>query len=357
MTDEEEREPLATREATAHKMGYDGPKNSLLASYVNIALAVSAYWVVSILTVFVNKALLSGETVDLKAPLFITWFQCVVSTFICFVLSSLSKIFPQHVTFPEGSPWDTSIMWKMLPLSILFTAMISFNNLCLMYVGVAFYYIGRSLTTVFNVILTYLVLGQKTSTNAVMCCLVIVMGFWLGVDQENVVGSLSVIGTIFGVLGSLALSMYSIHTKRVLPYVRQEIWLLSYYNNFYSCFLFLPLIAIDGEYHAIVNYPKLFTAYFWFLMTIGGVCGFAIGYVTALQIKVTSPLTHNISGTAKACAQTVLATYWFQETKPFLWWASNYVVLFGSGAYARVKQKEMEEHHKSSLLRNQEKPV
>ena len=42
-------------------------------------------------------------------------------------------------------------------------------------------------------------------------------------------------------------------------------------------------------------------------------CRFAIGYVTGLQIKVTSPLTHNISGTAKAAAQTVLATQWFQE--------------------------------------------
>ena len=35
--------------------------------------------------------------------------------------------------------------------------------------------------------------------------------------------------------------------------------------------------------------------------------------MTGLQIKVTSPLTHNISGTAKAAAQTVLATQWFNE--------------------------------------------
>ena len=28
---------------------------------------------------------------------------------------------------------------------------------------------------------------------------------------------------------------------------------------------------------------------------------------------MTSPLTHNISGTAKAAAQTVLATHWFNE--------------------------------------------
>jgi len=48
----------------------------------------------------------------------------------------------------------------VLPLSVLFTGTIAFNNLSLKYVDVAFYYIGRSLTTVFNVILTYLILGE-----------------------------------------------------------------------------------------------------------------------------------------------------------------------------------------------------
>jgi len=60
-----------------------------------------------------------------------------------------------------------------------------------------------------------------------------------------------------------------------------------------------------------------------------------------LQIKVTSPLTHNISGTAKAAAQTVLATYWYNEVKPGMWWFSNLLVLGGSVAYARVRQMEM----------------
>lgn len=38
-------------------------------------------------------------------------------------------------------------------------------------------------------------------------------------------------------------------------------------------------------------------------MTITGLMGFAIGLVTVMQVKATSPLTHNISGTAKAAAQ------------------------------------------------------
>lgn len=38
--------------------------------------------------------------------------------------------------------------------------MIASNNLCLKYVGVAFYFVGRSLTTVFNVIFSYTILGK-----------------------------------------------------------------------------------------------------------------------------------------------------------------------------------------------------
>lgn len=188
--------------------------------------------------------------------------------------------------------------------------------------------------------------GQKTSLGCIICCAVIVGGFWLGVDQEHVAGSLSLLGTFYGVLGSLALSLYSIHTKRVLPLVNQEIWLLSYYNNAYSIFLFIPLLLINGEFSVVRDYERLGESIFWFGMLMGGVCGFAIGYVTALQIQVTSPLTHNISGTAKACAQTVLASYWFSESKQFLWWISNFIVLLGSAAYARIKQIEMDQAHR-----------
>ncbi|XP_043490656.1 GDP-fucose transporter 1 [Polistes fuscatus] len=322
----------------------------ILSRYTYIASVVAIYWIVSILTVFVNKALLSSKTVNLDAPLFVTWFQCIVSVVICVTLSNLSILFPKYLKFPNGNPFKKETIKKILPLSILFTAMIASNNLCLKYVGVAFYYVGRSLTTVFNVIFTYIILGQKTSMKSILCCTMIVAGFWLGVDQENVAGSLSVLGTILGVVGSLTLSLYSIHTKHVLPAVNQNIWLLSYYNNLYSIFLFIPLMLFNGEHWEVYNYDKLGEPFFWSAMVIGGICGFAIGYVTALQIKVTSPLTHNVSGTAKACAQTILATYWFNEHKSFLWWTSNVIVLSSSAAYARFRQLDLNAEYKAERL-------
>ena len=169
----------------------------------------------------------------------------------------------------------------------MFTMMIAMNNLCLKYVSVAFYYIGRSLTTVFNVSFTYLILGEKTSKQCLFFCAVILFGFYLGVDQESLSGTLSISGTVFGVLASLSLSLYSIFTKKVLPKVDNEVWALSYYNNIYATILFLLLMLFNGnEFVELFNYMELLHTYFWFIMTVGGVCGFAIGFFTSLQIKV-----------------------------------------------------------------------
>ncbi|XP_078679165.1 GDP-fucose transporter 1-like isoform X1 [Branchiostoma floridae x Branchiostoma belcheri] len=332
-------------------------QESMLRKSLKIALVVSAYWVVSITMVFLNKYLLSGEELKslktasegkmLEAPLFITFYQCLVSVLLCLLLRLLSRLVPGVISFPPVH-LDKKISREVLPLSVVFVGMITFNNLCLKYVGVAFYTVGRSLTTVFNVVLTYFVLKQTTSLKAIICCLVIISGFVLGVDQEGAAGTLSVIGVVFGVGASLFVCLNSIMTKKVLPCVDSNVWRLTYYNNINAVILFIPLILIFGEASVLANFPHLTSSKFWSLMTLSGVFGFAIGYITGLQIKVTSPLTHNISGTAKACAQTVIAVVHSHDVKTVLWWLSNALVMGGSAAYTKVRHSEMQKQHQES---------
>ncbi len=66
-------------------------------------------------------------------------------------------------------------------------------------------------------------------------------------------------------------------------------------------------------------------------------------------------MTHNISGTAKACAQTIVAVMWFHEIKSGLWWVSNSVVLLGSAAYTRVQQMQMKIDYEESKLGKKDK--
>ncbi|XP_077375821.1 GDP-fucose transporter 1 isoform X2 [Festucalex cinctus] len=326
------------RMAGVEMVDHDGLGETFFIRAARIAAVVALYWFVSITMVFLNNHLLDNR--DLDAPLFVTFYQCVVTVALCWLMQLLSAVCPQLIDFPSVK-FDVKTSREVLPLSVVFISMITFNNLCLKHVGVAFYTVGRSLSTVFNVLLSYVILKQTTSVRAILCCGIILGGFWLGVDQEGMAGSLSWSGVFFGVVASACVSLNAIFTKKVMPAVDGNIWKLSYYNNINACILFLPLILVFGEVGRVASFNRLTDLSFWGMMTLGGMFGFAIGYVTGLQIKYTSPLTHNVSGTAKACAQTVIAVVYNSSSKSLLWWTSNMLVLGGSSAYTWVKSREM----------------
>lgn len=197
--------------------------------------------------------------------------------------------------------------------------------------------------------MTYIFFGEKTSNKALGCCGIIIAGFLLGIDQENGLGSLSLEGVFFGISASLFVALNAIYTKKSLNFVENNIWKLTMYNNVNACVIFIPFIFIFGEQNQVFDFPLIFDSFFWFTMVIGGVLGFSMGYVTSLQIQATSPLTHNVSGTAKAYAQTLLGVFYFNEIKTLLWWASNLFVLVGAALYSHVRNQEMKANHRDSL--------
>ena len=79
---------------------------------------------------------------------------------------------------------------------------------------------------------------------------------------------------------------------QVLPVVDGSIWLLSFYNNILACILFIPLIIFMNETPSIMKLISDGDMFFWIMMVISGLFGFAIGYVTGLQIQVSSLFLH-----------------------------------------------------------------
>ena len=155
-------------------------------------------------------------------------------------------------------------------------------------------------------------------------------------------------GIFFGVLSSFFAAMNGVYIKKTIDIVDKNLWKLNYITNIWATIIFIPLIFITGEYERIVSFKAFFSFYFWFAMSISGSLAFLIGYVTSLQIKVTSPLTHNISGTSKSYLQTVLGVIAFNETKTVLWWLSNLLVLIGAAMYSHTRNREMRDKHFSS---------
>lgn len=317
-----------------------------------IARVVATYWFVSISMVYLNKVLMSSENVSISAPLFITWFQCLVTVLICWLAGKISASIKQSeglpVTGSEGkksffsqfpkAQYNADTGKKVLPLSIIFVGMITFNNLCLKYVEVSFYNVARSLTIVFNVALSQVILGTSTSAKTAMCLLIVICGFFMGAKGEV---NFTKLGTAFGICSSLFVSLNSIFTKKVLPAVDNDHWKLTFYNNVNACVLFMPLMAYF-EAHILFEAmsKEMLSPLFWGAMMVAGIFGFSIGIVTVMQIKATSPLSHNISGTAKAAVQSMMAFYIWKNPATFMGVAGMFVVLGGSLLYTIVKMRE-----------------
>lgn len=315
----------------------------MAASAQTIAAVVAGYFFISISLVFTNKLLMSDKKNSMDAPLFVTWFQCVVTVAICWTLGKLGKSAAPGTflaQFPEVK-YDLTIGMKIMKLSAVFVGMITFNNLCLKYVEVSFYNVARSLTICFNVVFTLVLLGQRTSSKTLGCLAVVVVGFFLGSDGEV---NFSWTGTMFGICASCFVSLNSIFTKGVMEHVNGNKWKLAAYNNINAVLLFIPLMLVLGELDVILANTHLFlSTKFWGMMMVGGAFGFMIGIMSILQIKVTSPLTHNISGTAKAAFQSVLAFYIFGNPTTAKNMLGIATVLGGSLLYSYVRRQEMAE--------------
>lgn len=154
------------------------------------------------------------------------------------------------------------------------------------------------------------------------------------------------LGIVCGVLASMCVALYAIFIKKSLPVVDNDVWRLQIYSNLNACLLLFPIFVILGEVPELKQFQYWTSLGFWTILLSSGVCGIAIGYVSSLQIKFTSPLTHNVSGTAKSCAQTVMGCVVYSEVRSLWWWICNGFVLGGSLSYAYFRSKDMEASNK-----------
>lgn len=155
-----------------------------------IALVVTFYYVVSISLVFANKLVMRPDL--FPYPLLLTWVQLVMAIacyaliyllqsfipsanrmslvlssqstsslsvfkLLSYLLSSYSHLLGSIPTLPSPE-FNLRIARKTLPLTVIYVSMVVTNNLCLQYVQVSYYQVARSLTILFSIIFTYLML-------------------------------------------------------------------------------------------------------------------------------------------------------------------------------------------------------
>ena len=127
-----------------------------------------------------------------------------------------------------------------------------------------------------------------------------------------------------------------------------------------SVFLFIPLIVIFERDIIREHWSSFYSLVFWAVMNAAGIFGFLIGIVTIAQISLTSPLTHNIAGTAKACVQTLIAVIFLKDKMSLRSAIGTFCVLGGTFMYSLVRSREMDREKakkQADSILNTEKPV
>lgn len=207
----------------------------------------------------------------------------------------------------------------------------------------------------FTVILTWLVLKKPSSPAVISCCVIVFFGFMSGMFLNSGDGAVSgaaatypVLGPFSGLVSSLTTAVHAVVIKNALDVVGGRTMDLVWWNNVLSAGALAPLVLLTGELGSAMS---LFSAdatessasaihtFIWGSI-ITGFFGFLINIAGFLQIKVTSPITHMVSGAVRGVLQTILAVMLFGDTVTFSRLVGIFLILAGSTGYTWVRNKE-----------------
>jgi len=150
-----------------------------------------------------------------------------------------------------------------------------------------------------------------------------------------------ILSVIYGVLSSAFLALYGIKVKSVIMAVDDDPWLVSLYNTILAIIFMIPVVLVSGEMSHFFEMEVIRSVNFWFFMTLAGVLGLLINIAMFIQIHYTSPLTSTLSGTVKACVQTVLGILFWKNEVTFMNAVGLSLVIGGSLWYSLVRYKAM----------------
>jgi solute carrier family 35 (GDP-fucose transporter), member C1 len=259
-----------------------------------VATVFSFYIATTITMVVVNKLVLKQASL----PVTFLWGQMVLASIILQVLQfcGLFKI----------PSFKLNVLKNLVPLIGINVVGLGLNTLCLQYSDAMMYQIARSLVLPITIALTPLLLKDKVSLRVIGCCLIILVGFGVGLLGEKEL-RVSLKGIIFGVLSSLSTALHAIIIKQAFSKIEEKSpFDMIYYNNVLSALILLPLLGFEAG--SIIKAIKMNDETLKAL-TIGivaaGTMGLLVNFASFLQIKVTSPLTHTVASAARGVLQSI----------------------------------------------------
>lgn len=287
-----------------------------------------------------------GDLSDIgfTAPVFVSWFQQFLGLFFYYSFAYVGKRtdISTFTRFKWVRP-RPDMLKVVFPVSLAFVLMVSAANLCLMYVQVSTYQVARSLTIIFTIVLTYVLLQETQSLLVLLGCSLMMSGFVLNSLDPT---TLSLGGLVLGGASSLFQSIYNVLVKQKLPHLNHDTNLLLLYNMVWGSVLFLPFVFLSGEGKYFLELPidptKPEFGEKWFSLLGSAFLSILINLASFLCIKFTSPLTFNILGFTKSLFQSAGGILFLNDVVTLESLTSLLLSLTGTGIYSYAKYTEAE---------------
>lgn len=271
-----------------------GTKKVERKSELYVAAVFSFYIATTIFMVLVNKLVLKQSSL----PISFLWGQMVLASVILQVLQ-LCGLF-------KMPSFKLSVLKNLVPLIGINVVGLGLNTLCLQYSDAMMYQIARSLVLPITIALTPLLLKENVSLRTIGCCLVILVGFGVGILGEKEL-KVSMKGIIFGALSSLSTALHAVIIKQAFAKIEEKSpFDMIYYNNVLSALILLPMLGFEAK-SIIFSFKSEDNSFRTLLFgtLIAGTMGLLVNFASFLQIKVTSPLTHTVASAARGVLQSI----------------------------------------------------
>ncbi|KAI8055094.1 hypothetical protein BDF22DRAFT_741689 [Syncephalis plumigaleata] len=269
-----------------------------------VLIAVAAYWCISLLSTLINKWLLSTSEFKFPFPHTITWCQLV---FAIIWLNGLrrSQLWPSSTLH-----WNhTSIsMRRLLPLALVYTIMLTANNMSLQYLCVASYQLVKCLSIGFTPMLMYFILSKRPSLLAMAATLLTILGGAIVWMPDAIFTG---VGVIYGLVASSSIALYRLYARKLLFRMEYPVIFIYYRCTALAVVIIGIVVVMSGELHGVVNAYFLSSPRFWMITGIQATTGLATALSLLFVIQMANPVTSAAATIIKLFMQNILAALLF----------------------------------------------
>ncbi|EPX73174.1 triose phosphate transporter [Schizosaccharomyces octosporus yFS286] len=293
-------------------------------SRMNIFFAVASQILFAILVTVLNKQALNV----IRAPLLMLSLQMAFTAVMVKAYWWVSSGSSQTLPLSSVKQLKKFIFVKILGIVS--------KTYCLSFVPVSFYQISRGLLLPFTILLSFLLLHQKTHAFPLIGCFLVMLGFVFGVQFEQHV---PVIGIVLGIWSSFTTAIESVAVKH---YVHEfpTLDLIYIFATYMSGFcLFLSISSLE-LYSVVRSVNGAQIAKFSMILLASSCSNFYLNIATFTQIKVTSPVSYMISVATRGVLQTLFAVAFLGETLYVNRIYGVVLILGGTTLYTLAKEHE-----------------